>query len=138
MKKTVVLYGVLLALIVVVLKTIEYKWLLRDISWQLYVFIIALVFTVLGAWLGNHFFKTNTNKTTSINHQAIKQLGLSKRELEVLQVMCDGASNQQIADQLFISVNTVKTHLKSAFIKLEVENRVTAINKLNQLNMVPK
>ncbi len=136
MKKTVVIYGLLLALLVLVLKTIEYRWLVRDISWQLYVFFIAVFFTVLGAWLAHQMFNRKPIDEVGINHQAIEQLGLSQRELEVLKHLSTGCSNQQIADRLFISVNTVKTHLKNAFVKLEADNRVAAIQKLRQLNII--
>ncbi len=136
MKKTVVVYGLLLAVLMLVLKTIEYRWLVRDISWQLYVFFIALFFSVLGGWLAHQLFNKKSVDDPGINHRAIEQLGLSQRELQVLQHLSTGCSNQQIADQLFISVNTVKTHLKNAFVKLEADNRVSAIQKLRQLNII--
>ena len=137
MKKTVLIYGLLLAALLVVLKTLEYRWLLKDISWQLYVTAVALMFLGLGVWLARMWFqpKSHLDESTGPNTQAIKALGLSSRELQVLQKLSSGASNQEIADELYVSVNTIKTHLKNAFIKLEVSNRVQAINKLKDLNI---
>jgi len=139
MKKTVILYGVLLAILAFILKTIEYKWLLKNISWQIYVLIVAIIFCLLGIWLGNRLVAHNVSKTPfERNHQAIKSLDLSKRELQILQEIIKGYSNQKIADLLFISINTVKTHLKNAYVKLEVNNRILAIEKLKSLSIFEK
>lgn len=136
MKKTVIIYGLLLAVLVIVLKTIEYKWLIKDISWQITLFLIALLFTAMGIWLSKYLLVNKNNSKPFIqNTTAIVQLGLSKREIEVLKKLIEGASNQDIADQLFVSVNTVKTHLKNGFMKLEVNNRVQAINKLKAMDI---
>lgn len=137
MKKTVLIYGLLLAVLLVVLKTLEYRWLIKDISWQLYVAAVALMFLGLGVWLARMWFKPHVAEDNAgPNTQAIKALGLSAREVQVLQKLATGASNQVIADELFVSVNTIKTHLKNAFIKLEVSNRVQAINKLKDLKII--
>ncbi len=136
MKKTVIIYGLLLGVVLIGLKTLEYKWLIRDLSQQLYIFLIALFFMALGVWLSYQFIHKNNNNEFEQNTQAVVALGLSARELQVLEKLAEGLSNQQIADTLFVSVNTVKTHLKNGFIKLEVNNRVQAINKLKSLNVV--
>jgi DNA-binding CsgD family transcriptional regulator len=135
--KTIIVYGLTLGLVLIILKTIEYKWLVRDIGQQLYVFIIALFFMVLGIWLSFKLFPDKRlNEKPEVNVKAIKQLGLSSRELEVLAKLEQGLTNQQIADSLFVSVNTVKTHLKNGFVKLEVSNRTEAVNKLKSLNII--
>lgn len=137
MSKTSIIYGVFLGLVLIILKTVEYKWLVRDIGQHLYVFIIALFFMILGIWFS---FKVLPNKRDNdsfeINEAAIKALGLSSRELEVLEKLEQGMTNQQIADTLFVSVNTIKTHLKNGFIKLEVSNRTEAVNKLKKLKII--
>lgn len=135
--KTIIVYGLTLGLVLIILKTIEYKWLVRDIGQQLYVFIIALFFMVLGIWLSFKLFPDKRlNEKPEVNVKAIKQLGLSSRELEILAKLEQGLTNQQIADSLFVSVNTVKTHLKNGFVKLEVSNRTEAVNKLKSLNII--
>ncbi len=137
MKRTVIIYGLSLALLVVVLKSIEYKWMVRDISWQLYVLFIAVFFTLLGMWFSGRLMRKNELVGPfQPNTKAINALKLSKRELQVLQKLAEGLANQDIADQLYVSVNTVKTHLKNGFSKLEVSNRLQAINKLKELNII--
>lgn len=138
MKKTTVIYGLTLALIAFILKTIEYKWLMKELSPQIYILFIALSFSALGAWLAHKLFNKPQQKDFCRNEMAIKNLGLSDRELEVLYEVCKGYSNKKIAEELFISINTVKTHLKKAFEKLEVNNRLLAIEKLKSLNIVEK
>jgi DNA-binding NarL/FixJ family response regulator len=136
MKKTVFIYGSSLAVLAFILKAIEYKWLIKDISWQFYIFIIALIFCTLGMWIGHKILhRVHPKQVFEINHQAIKSLGLSERELQVLQQILKGHSNQKIADELYISINTVKTHLKNSYAKLEVNNRILAIEKLKTLKI---
>lgn len=118
------------------MKSIEYKWLIKDISWEFYVLCIAVTFCLLGIWLGNKLVNRNQrSQPFETNHQAITSLGLSNRELQVLQEMVKGHSNQIIADRLFISINTVKTHIKNSYSKLDVSNRILAIEKLKSLNI---
>ncbi len=137
MKKTVIIYGALLAAVVVALKTLEYKWLVRDISQQVYILIIALGFMALGVWISYQLLtKKQTTQPNSQNMAAIKQLGLSPKELQVLEKVVAGLSNQAIADELFVSINTVKTHLKNGYAKLSVSSRVQAINKLKEYNII--
>ncbi|MGJ8664197.1 MAG: response regulator transcription factor [Marinicella sp.] len=136
MKKTVIIYGLLMSVLLILLKTIEYKWMLQEVSWHMYVFIIAVFFTAVGMWFSKVMLQNKHNNQPFVqNAEAISQLGLSKREVEVLQKLTEGTSNQDIADQLFVSVNTVKTHLKNGFMKLEVNNRIQAINKLKDLSI---
>ena len=137
MKKTVFIYGLLLAGVVVGLKTLEHKWMVRDISQQVYILFIALSFMALGIWLSYQLIRKNQNKNiNSVNHAVIKQLGLSPKELQVLEKMATGLSNQAIANELFISINTVKTHIKNCYTKLSVSSRIQAINKAKDLRVI--
>ncbi len=136
MKKTVLLYGFILALVLIGLKTIEYKWLVRDLGQHLYVFLVAVLFMLLGIWFSYHLLTKKHAPQADTNEAAIKALGLSNRELEILNKLAEGLTNQQIAEVSFVSINTVKTHLKNAFMKLEVNNRTEAVNKLRQLNII--
>lgn len=137
MSKSVWLYGLLLGVLVVVLKMLEYKWLIRDLNWQASVALVAVLFMGIGYWVSQHLNRTNKPLPFEVNQAAIDALGLSPRELEVLQQLAAGLSNQQIADALFVSLNTVKTHLKNSFVKLEVSSRTQAIRKLKDLHLVP-
>jgi ATP/maltotriose-dependent transcriptional regulator MalT len=73
----------------------------------------------------------------AVNEQELKRLNLSKRELEVLQLMADGLSNQEIAERIFISLNTVKTHSAQIFEKMEVKRRTQAVDMAKKLGLIP-
>lgn len=143
MKRTIIIYGSILALSVFLLKTLEYKFLVRDLSIEVYIGIIGILFTVLGIWVGG---KITTRKKVflpapagdfKLNEQVLTETGISKREYEVLELMASGLSNQEIADKLFVSLNTVKTHSANLFVKLEVRRRTQAIRKAKELQLIP-
>lgn len=141
MKKTIFLYAIALALLVFLLKFIEYRFFIRELSLEFYIGLIAVLFTVIGVWAG---VKLTRKKTVVImagsdfilDEDKLKQLGISKREHEVLELMAAGLSNQEIADKLFVSLNTVKTHSSNLFIKLDVKRRTQAIQKAKELRLL--
>ncbi|NUO01017.1 MAG: response regulator transcription factor [Saprospiraceae bacterium] len=140
MKKTVILYGILLALLLWALKWMEYRYILRDLSLQFYLGLVAVLFSGLGVWAGLQFLKPQSDisdqhpKVTSPPNleASLHALGISPREYEVLQLMAAGLSNQEIADRLFISLNTVKTHISSLYLKLDAQRRTQAIQKAKE------
>ncbi|HMJ70841.1 MAG TPA: LuxR C-terminal-related transcriptional regulator [Cyclobacteriaceae bacterium] len=143
MRKTVLLYGISLAALIFILKLLQYRYFVRDLSVEFYAGILALIFTSVGAWAG---FKLTRKKTVQIpvpvsNFQfdpsRFEKLGISKREFEVLELMAVGMSNQEIADKLFVSVNTIKTHSANLFSKLDVRRRTQAIQKGKELMLIP-
>ena len=140
MKKTVLIYGAALAILVVVLKYVEYRFLVRDLSLEFYVGVVAMLFTGLGIWLGPRLTKRK-QAVASIpfvfNESEMQRLGISKREHDVLELIARGHSNQEIADKLFVSVNTIKTHTSNLFLKLEVGRRTQAIQKAKELGLIP-
>lgn len=139
MKKTVLLYGVLLAGLLAILKVTEYNFYIKSLSIEFYIGIIATFFTAIGIWVG---LKLTRKKIVVVdvpfefNTEAQQSTGISKRELEVLQLMADGLSNQEIADKLFVSLNTVKTHSANLFSKLGVNKRMQAIQKAKELSLI--
>ncbi|MEZ5041204.1 MAG: LuxR C-terminal-related transcriptional regulator [Saprospiraceae bacterium] len=147
MNRTVILYGLALALLTAMLKSIEYRYMLRDFSTEFYVGMVALLFTGLGLWVGLKwkqsrektplYPKTSTDlPKVNIHAEQLAQIGLSQREFEVLQLMATGCSNQEIADRLFISLNTVKTHSSNLFAKLGVKRRTQAVQKAKELQLL--
>jgi DNA-binding CsgD family transcriptional regulator len=142
MRKTI-LYGLILASLIFFLKLIEYKFLVRELSVELLIGIIVVLFTVLGIWGGRKL--TSPKKVIVpvpatpfiLNEENLKFFGVSKREYEVLELMANGLSNQQIADRLFVSLNTVKTHTSSLFLKMDVKRRTQAIQKGKDLKLIP-
>jgi two-component system, NarL family, response regulator LiaR len=140
MKRTILIYGLSLAVLIFVLKFIEYRFLVRDLSLEFYIGTIAIFFTVLGVWAGLKLTKKKaiiiTNPAFQFDQSRIDSLGISKREYEVLELMAKGLSNQEIADKLFVSLNTIKTHSSNLFLKLEVSRRTQAVQKGKELQLI--
>lgn len=139
MKKTILIYGLTLAVLVFVMKYLEYRLVIRDLSVEFYVGLVAVFFTVLGAWAGIRLTKKRAvihAAPFQIDEKALERFGISKRELEVLQWMAEGLSNQQIADKLFVSLNTIKTHSSNLFQKLDAKNRTQAVQKARALRII--
>ncbi len=138
---TVLVYGVALALVVVLLKYFQYRFWVRDLSVEVYIGVVAALFTMVGVWLGSKLLAekkvvVETVAPTTVDEQALRNSGLSERELEVLRLMASGRSNQEIADQLFISLPTVKSHSSNLFAKLEVKRRTEAVHKARSLRII--
>jgi DNA-binding CsgD family transcriptional regulator len=152
--KHILLYAVAMALLLILLQWMQYRLLIIDHAMELYIAGIAIVFTVLGIWLAKKLSRPKTKIITetvvvekpvtvyrdpgafSPDRQVIETLGLSQRELEVLTLMAAGASNQEIADRLFVSLNTIKTHTSRMFEKLDVKRRTQAVEKAKRLNII--
>ncbi len=140
MTRTVLIYGISLAVLIALLKYIEYRFLLRDFTLEFYVGLVAVIFTGLGIWAGPRLMRRKVvivSPDFVLNESALQRLGISKREHEVLELMAKGHSNQEIAEKLFISVNTVKTHLGNLFLKLEASRRTQAIQRAKELRLIP-
>ena len=140
MKKTILLYGLAMAGLVILLKFFEYQLFVRDLSLEVYAGAVALVFTALGVWAGLRLTQKKViiaSPDFKFDESALERLGISKRELEVLELIAKGMSNQEIADKLFVSLNTVKTHSSNLFQKLEVSRRTQAINRAKELRLIP-
>lgn len=112
---------------------------------EIYAGAIAFVFTILGIWLALKLSKPKTIekkvyqdkiKEFVFNETTFNELGLSKRELEVLQLMAIGLSNQEIADRLFVSLNTIKTHISRMFEKMNVKRRTQAVERAKKLALI--
>lgn len=148
--KATIIYSISLAFLLFLLKWLELRFIIFDHSFEIYAASIALIFTALGIWLALKLSKpkietvvvekevyVTRNKEFIPNTPLITQLELSKRELEVLNLMAQGHSNEEIAAKIFVSVSTVKTHNQNLFFKLDVKRRTQAIEKAKRLNLIP-
>ncbi len=148
--KANLIYGFCLALLLILLKYFELRFILFDHSIEIYIGFIAILFTALGIWLALKLSKPKI-KTVVIekevfirdtipfiqNSDRLAQFDLSKRELEILDLLAQGLSNQEIANHLFVSLSTIKTHIQHLYDKLDVKRRTQAIEKARRLQLIP-
>ena len=147
MKRHVLIYGLLGGALIVVLRLSEYRFLVIEHSFEIYGAIVALLFAGLGIWLGLKLTKRpqpvivvqqpEESKPFQINEESFRDLRITKRELEILGLMADGLSNREISEKLFVSENTVKTHLSRLFDKLEAKRRTQAVQRGKELGLLP-
>jgi len=148
--KAIIIYSISLALLLFLLKWLELRFIIFDHSFEIYIGFIAIIFTALGIWLAIKLSKPKIetvvvekevyiqrNENFVLDASLVAQLELSKRELEILNLLAQGHSNQEIAAKLFVSVSTVKTHIQNLFEKLDVKRRIQAIEKARSLNLIP-
>lgn len=136
MLRTILIYGALLALGTLGLQWLQYQYLVRSYPGEVYVALIALGFLGLGVWIGSRLFRRGQPAPFETNTRVQATLGISERELEVLQLLAAGRSNKEIASRLAVSPNTVKTHVARLFEKLEVRRRTEAILRARELGMI--
>ena len=138
MTRTILLYALALALAVTGLEWLEYRYVTRAFSTEIYIVLLAVAFAGLGLWAGHRLTRRRAPPPGfERNDAAIRSLGLTPRECEILELLASGQSNKEIARQLQISPNTTKTHIASVFQKLEVQRRTQAIHKARELALIP-
>ena len=137
MWKPVILYGLALALAAVALEWLRFRHFTRIDSTEIYIAILAAGFIALGIWVGRKLTPQPRPSAFERNDAAIRSLGLTERECEILALLASGQSNKEMARTLGISPNTVKTHVSRVFEKLEVQKRVAAIEKARWLAIIP-
>ena len=152
MKKHIIVYGLVYGLcgglLIVVLKLIEYRFLVVQHSVEIYGGLTALVFATLGIWLGLKLTRKEqvvvvkevavlATQPFALNEERLRELSITKRELEILELIAQGMSNREIAEKLFVSENTVKTHSSRLFDKLNAKRRTQAVQIGKELGLIP-
>ena len=148
--KATIFYSISLAFLLFLLKWLELRFIIFNHSFEIYIGFIAIIFTALGIWLAVKLSKpkietvvvekevyVNRSENFVLDTSLVSQLELSKRELEILGLLAQGHSNQEIAAKLFVSLSTVKTHIQNLFEKLDVKRRTQAVEKAKRLNLIP-
>ncbi len=142
------LYGLALGSLVSLMAWSKYRFMVIDHATELYVLLIAIVFVAVGIWIGLRWsappvrpkMVSEPIPALSVSplpdQQVLERLGISSRELEVLIHLSKGLSNDEIASQLFVSTNTIKTHLGNLYTKLDVKRRTQAIEKARLLGLI--
>lgn len=152
MKKQVLIhaliYGICGGVLIVVLRLIEYRFLVVEHSMEIYGGLIALMFAILGVWVGLKFtgkkevivlqeVTVSNDKPFAVNEQRLRELSITPRELEILELIATGLSNREIGDKLFVSENTVKTHSSRLFDKLNAKRRTQAVQIGKEQGLIP-
>ena len=137
MKRAILFYAALLAGLIFVLEWLEFQYMARVFSTEIYIILIGLGFPALGLWLGRVLTPQATPNPFSLNEAALNSLGITKREYADLEQLAGGQSNKEIAETLHVSPNTVKTHVARLYDKLEVSQRVQAVQKAKELHLIP-
>lgn len=148
--KSTILYSISLAFLLFLLKWLELRYLIFHHSFEIYAGFIAVIFTTLGIWLALKLSKPRVetrvvekevyvtrNENFVLNTTLLSQLEISKRELEILNLMAQGYSNEEIATKIYVSLSTVKSHNQHLFVKLDVKRRTQAIEKARRLQLIP-
>ena len=147
MRQTVLGFGLLIVCLVILFQLAKFNRLGSDMGIEIWIAGFSILFFVIGIFISRKMFKPktqviekeiiiNNNHPFTVDEKQLEKLGLSKRELEILGLINDGLSNQQIADKLFVSENTVKKHVSNLFFKLDVERRTEAIKKAKELRII--
>ncbi len=156
MKKIVLLYGLVGGVLITLLKLVEYRYLVLEHSLELYGGIVALVFAVVGIWLGQKLTRERIvtrevevpvpvrvevpvvrSEPFARDAARVAALGLTPRELDILDALAAGLSNKEIAERLFVSENTVKTHAARLFSKLAAKRRTQAVQLAKEAGLIP-
>jgi DNA-binding CsgD family transcriptional regulator len=137
MGRTILIYGAALAIAAFALQQLEYRYLTRAFATEFYVVLIALGFTALGIWAGRRLTAAAPAAPFARNDAALKSLGVTDREYEVLSLLAEGLANKEIARALDVSPNTVKTHVARLYEKLGAERRTQAVQKARELALIP-
>lgn len=140
-------FGISIAMLFFILRWFEIRYLIFSQQYDVFFGLVALIFTFLGIWLARQLSQPKTvwvekeivvqsSETKMIDRKRIDELQISKRELEVLNLLATGKSNDEIAQALFVSRNTIKTHIANLYQKLEVKRRTQAVEKAKHLGIL--
>ncbi|HKC35085.1 MAG TPA: response regulator transcription factor [Chitinophagaceae bacterium] len=148
MRPVIIGFGLLILCLLIVFKIGEVNFTKGNVRLEVIVAIVAMIFFFVGLYFNYQSQKkagVDYNETTSdsyrdssqnIDYEQIKKVGLTQREHDVLVKMAEGLSNQEIAQQLFLSESTVKTHVSNILFKLEAKRRTQAVQSAKKLKIV--
>lgn len=151
MRRHVLVFGLAAGVLIAILQVVEYRYLVLERSMEIYGAIVAVLFATAGIWLGRRLTRPRdriviqevqvpvpaSTEPFRPDDRSRDELGITPRELEILQLIAEGLSNKEIAERSFISENTVKTHSSRVFDKLGVKRRVQAVQRGRELGLIP-
>lgn len=127
MKKTILVFSGLILAFMLLFKLSSYSIYSGHLKMELVIAIIAIVFLIVGIYINKKSLHQSVLSSKGINHQKIKELEITSREYEVLQAISEGLSNKEIAEKLFLSESTIKTHVSNLLVKLNAKRRTQAL-----------
>ncbi len=136
MKKTVLVFGLLILALLLLFQISKYTLISGSLQAEYIMAFIAIAFLALGLFINKKIQKQQPVSSQAIDHKKIETLGLSKREYEVLKEVALGLSNQEIAEKLFVSESTIKTHVSNVLLKLNAKRRTQAIQIAKDLQIL--
>jgi len=143
MKRHVLIFGVVGGLLIATLQYTEYRFVVIEHSVELYSALVAILFSAFGIWLGLRITRRRDTVSETVVVKEVlvaasqEALSITARELEILNLIARGLSNREIATELFVSENTVKTHCARAFNKLGAARRTQAVQRGKELGLLP-
>ena len=154
MRKPVLLYGLVGGVLIALLHAIEYRYLVVEHAVEIYGGLVALIFASLGIWLGLRLTQPKERVVVrevevqvpvevsapvefTLNEERLAAVGMTGRELEILGLIAEGLSNKEIANRVFVSENTVKTHSSRVFEKLGAKRRTQAVQRAQEMGLIP-
>ncbi len=144
--RDILLYGLCGGVLIAVLKWTEYRFLVVEHSLEIYGALVAALFAAVGIWLGQTLTRKKPEVIVKevavtgpfeVNEARVTELAITPRELEILGLIASGLSNREIADRLFVSENTVKTHSSRLFDKLGAKRRTQAVQIGKENRLIP-
>ena len=136
MNKTVLVFGLLILALLILFQFSKYSIISGNLNTEIVLAIIAIVFLVVGIFIHKKSLHQQTKITPEVDHHKIQELEISTREYEVLKEIASGLSNKEIADKLFVSESTIKTHVSNLLMKLNAKRRTQAVQIAQQLNIL--
>jgi len=136
MKKTILVFGLLILAILLLFQFSKYTLTTGNISTEVVVSVIALTFFFIGIYINKKSLHKSESNSTEIDENKIRELEITTREYEVLQFISDGLSNKEIGEKLFLSESTIKTHVSNLLLKLNAKRRTQAIQIAKSLKII--
>ncbi len=137
MKKTIFIFAALVIALLTLFELSTYSVLMGSSSVEIIITIVAIIFFIIGVIINKKILYQQKNPTQAIHHKKVQELGLSKREYEVLCEIASGLSNKEIAEKLFVSESTIKTHVSNILVKLDAKRRTHAVQIAKKLQIIP-
>ncbi|MFC4221357.1 response regulator transcription factor [Flagellimonas marina] len=136
MKKTIFVFSALIVALLILFQLSKYAYWSGDISIEIIIAIIAVIFFFIGIYINKKSLRNKENVDPAINLKKVEELGISQREYEVLVEISRGLSNREIAESLFVSESTIKTHVSNLLVKLNAKRRTQAIQRAKDLQIL--